>query len=116
VNRPTPEQYAWRIGGDTGISSEAIWHVMTGVSESKRWWSSVPHDPEDFGRCYRLLVLFPEWRGRLSEVAERHPTWIPFVAHWGEMERLYLRDLATGKSDELYELMQRLEGRGAAHA
>lgn len=107
----------WLMGSDVGISSQSIWTVMVcGVPASTRCdflsGYNVPHDPDDFGRCYRLLKAFPEWRKRLSEVAVALPKWKPMVDHWDEMERLYERDLPTGKCHELYELMQWLEDEG----
>ena len=97
----TPEQ--WIVSRDTGLSSETIWAVMMGTQAE---WASIPYDPSDFGRCHRLLEAIPEWRPRLPEVAEVYPEWKPLVDSWDEMTRLYLRDLPTGRSDELYNLMQ----------
>src|SRR6516164_3966881 len=52
----------WLEGVDTGISSETIWRTLTGETPSD---TDVPCDPSDFGRCYRLLKIMPEWRPRL---------------------------------------------------
>jgi len=60
----------WIVAGDTGISSRVIWAVMMGVSLDVMPRVDVPHDPPDFGRCYRLLEVMPEWRDRLGEVAD----------------------------------------------
>jgi len=110
----TPDE--WILCGDTGISSQTIWAVMVGVVNGKnlptRFRFDVPHDPADFGRCFRLLLRFPEWKGRLNEVAEAFPKWRPMVENWGRMSEVYLRDLATGKSRELFDLMVELEEEG----
>jgi hypothetical protein len=83
----------WIAGRDTGISSKTIWSVMMGVEVlGTEAWSlqyDVPLDPDDFGRCYRLLELIPGWRARLGEVADRFPAWRPLVEHWSELEALY---------------------------
>lgn len=104
----------WIIGNDTGISSETIWAVMMGVSNSgtRPFGFDVPHDPSDFGRCYRLLKYIPEWKGRLNEVATCFPKWIPMVREWDKMIAIYERDLESGKSSELFDLMQKLEDEG----
>jgi len=111
-----PEQ--WIIGYDTGTSSKTIWAVMMDAVTGNEPWHTfgVPGDPDDFGRCYRLLVLFPEWRARLNEVAEKFPEWIGLVREWDKLSLLYERDYPTGRSDELYKAMQVLidEGRVAA--
>lgn len=87
----------WIIGGDTGVSSMAIWAVMMdqvepgtqGVSEFLV--HDVPKDAGDFGRCHRLLEFIPEWKRRLHEVGEAIPRWQPFVREWKAMEDLHLK-------------------------
>jgi len=99
----------WILSGDTGISSKAIWCVMMGMRYDEQWrHDNRPSDPSDFGRCYRLLKRYPEWRKRLNEVAVVFPKWKSMVEAWPKMERLYERDLATGKSIELFALMSEL--------
>lgn len=72
----------WLLGNDTGTSSKTILAVMTN-SQSRS--ADIPYDNDDFGRCYRLLRLFPQWRSRLPEVAQRHPAWGPMVTAWDEL-------------------------------
>ena len=78
----TPEQ--WVVGRDTGTSSLTIWAVMTG-NENPHGRNGPPLDPDDFGRCYRLLKLFPAWIPRLPEVAKACPRFAPMIEHWVEM-------------------------------
>ena len=103
----------WIISGDTGASSKTIFAVMVG---SKTVRPDVPHDPSDFGRCYRLLALFPEWRSRLHEVAEKYPMWGPLIGAWDELSALYEYEAAMKTGRELFDRMQVLidEGRVAA--
>lgn len=105
----------WLLGGDTGVSSKTICAVMTG---SKMKGPDVPHDPSDFGRCHRLLILFPEWRARLHEMAEQFPMWGPMVEAWDELTALYEKESTnkSGMAPKLYDRMQALidEGRIAA--
>jgi len=105
----TPEQ--WLRGRDTGISSCTIYAVMMNQRSPMREYN-VPHDPDDFGRCYRLLKLFPSWVVRLPEVAQRFPQWVPFVENWGKLTEMFERKLA--KQDDtpaMYNFMRTLEGR-----
>lgn len=102
----------WFVSHDTGISSETIWSVMT------RWPVSrvgTPSDPSDFGRCHRLLELFPSWRRRLHLVGEKYPAWRPFVREWSDLTALYLRDLPTGSSFDLWEAQERLQIEGGVY-
>ncbi len=105
----TPDQ--WRASDDTGISSLTIWSVMTGRRVASR---AYPRDPDDFGRCHRLLERIPAWRERLPEVAAACPDWAGLVREWPRMTEIYLRDLPTGESAEIYEIMQQLSSRGGA--
>ena len=106
----------WVISGDTGISSKVIWAVMMGVRVDVMRSTGVPHDPPDFGRCYRLLELMPEWRDRMHKVADQRPKWQPFVDHWDELEEMYEACLdesgryegRTEASQAMYERIQDL--------
>jgi hypothetical protein len=99
----------WINSGDTGLSSETIWRVFMSRGSGR---ADVPYDPSDFGRCHRLLKLLPEWRERLDKVAEALPEWGPLVREWSKLEAIYARDLPTGKSLELWKLMERLREEG----
>lgn len=97
----------WYRGNDTGISSEAIMTVMTGKKWSSDFTPDVPRDPSDFGRCYRLLKSFPEFKERLPEVAKKYPEWEPFVQNWDRLTSLYEKDQPR-QSSEMYRLMHGL--------
>ena len=109
----TPE--TWIVGRDTGISSRTIWAVMMHAVPRVHhpFDFNVPQDPADFGRCYRLLHYFPEWRKRLFEVGEKFPEWKPMIREWDILESIFERDAPTGKSDDLFYRLQELikEGR-----
>jgi len=103
----------WILGNDTGTSSKVIWRVMTGTPEFNKFFGhNPPIDPADFGRCHRLLELFPEWKERLPEVVGWYPVWGPMVREWDRMTEIYIRDLESGRSSELYGLMQALRTEG----
>ena len=99
---------AWIIGHDTGVSSKTIWAVMIGGNPDRKntsYWD-IPSDPADFGRCYRLLKLIPEWKKDLNKVAKTFPKWKYFIDNWDKMEAMYLEELPTGRCPKLYEFMQ----------
>lgn len=89
----------WITGNDTGRSSQTIWCVMMGVRPN---YPDIPYDADDFGRCDRLLKKFPEWRGRMKEVAAAHPKWGPIVEVWDKLEKLY----EAKEYRKLYEVIQ----------
>jgi len=91
--------YRWYRGGDSGLSSETIFQVMTGIPVK---WTSTPMDSGDFGRCSRLLDRFPKWRDRLGEVSEQFPEWKLLIDNWSKLELLYEKN----KHNEVYELIK----------
>jgi hypothetical protein len=115
VSEELKKAVAWLLGSDTGVSSKMILSVMVGVEITSHFGADVPQDPADFGRCYRLLFALPEWRVRLSEVAEKYPAWGPLVREWDALTAEYESMKAKGQTrmTMLYEKMQKLidEGR-----
>lgn len=109
--KPTVEgdAMAWLANGDTGTSSLTIWHTLMHSGKTTKY-SDVPYDPDDFGRCYRLLKVMPQWRARLSEVAARYPAWAPLVDAWDELTALYESEAPSGKAPRLYARMRQLRG------
>ena len=94
---------SWVVGNDTGLSSQTIWAAIMGIETHS---PSIPYDPADFGRCWRLLNLCDKETKEkaMQEVAKRHEIWMPFVEHWDELENLFV----TGKNEELYTLLQEI--------
>ena len=108
------EYLEWFAGPDTGVSSKVIWLVMMGmpVQLLGPGLPDPPQDPSDFGRCYRLLNRFPEWRQRLPEVVEKYPRWGPMVREWPKLTEMYEAAVASesGDAPEMFKLMQKLNG------
>ena len=107
----------WIAGGDTGVSSKAIWsHMMTGELPDDPFtaFGTWPSDPDDFGRCYRLLKLMPEWRPRMNEMGKHGRGWAALVPVWEELTAMYEAEIDTtqsrhrGRADRLYARMQEL--------
>ena len=107
-----PDEYdaamAWLKSWDTGMSSETIWRVMMGETPSR---PSIPYDPSDFGRCYRLLKTVPSWRGRMAEMGQ-FKAWKPFVEAWDELTALYEDELkrADGMAPRTYIRLHEVRG------
>ena len=107
---PTPTIANWPESRDVGVSSATIYYAFTGVNSYNDRKHGVPHDPDDFGRCYRLLKLRPDWLGALPTVAIKFPEWKPFVREWPKLTEMYEAALAghPGSAEEMYEFMQKL--------
>lgn len=79
----------WHLHGEHGISSEAIYDRLTYGVTNSRWSSSHPHDPSDFRRCELLLQAVPDFRVRLSEMADVSPAWRALVERWSEIAAVF---------------------------
>jgi hypothetical protein len=69
----------WLLSGDVGASSELIFRKMIGNNLRVGF---VPNDYSDFGRCYRLLKRFPEWKDKLYIVGNESITWGRIIEKW----------------------------------
>ncbi|WP_124485602.1 MULTISPECIES: hypothetical protein [unclassified Burkholderia] len=103
----------WLVSHDTGLSSETMAAIALGTT--KRRGLHAPHDPGDFGRCYRLVKAVPEVRNAFPRIAKMVKPFAGIVREWDALCEIYERDLPTGRSDELYRRIKELRGdEGAA--
>jgi hypothetical protein len=100
-------RHRWLDLGDNGISSETIAAVMCGAPFDHRRHGH-PHDGDDFGRCHRLLCLYPQWRERLDLMRGVSPAWDALVSRWTEIEAAYKADLANREGRACWTLMREI--------
>ncbi|MDE2107158.1 MAG: hypothetical protein KGL39_58675, partial [Patescibacteria group bacterium] len=81
----------WLALDDSGLSSRCIADKMCGAQRNV----DHPHDGQDFGRCERLLALYPEWRARLPEMVTVSPYWAALVPRWAEIVTMWQEDSAA---------------------
>lgn len=87
----TERYQRWKNSEDTGLSSACLGHLMmTGWVAARR---DYPHDPDDLGRCLRLLRIIPEWRPRVMEMAVCGPVWAALAARWDDLEKSMTREV-----------------------
>jgi len=99
----------WWKGPDTGASSKALCRLLAGWADfTEPRCNPAPRDPDDFGRCHRLLRAIPGWRERVGEAA-RMAKWIKIAPAWNELEALYLEELPTGRAPRLFARLQELQ-------
>lgn len=88
---------AWLESDDTGMSSRFMAAMLRTDEEipvpltKEERAAPVPHDPEDFGRCLRLLDAVPHFRKRLDRLEAASGAWGEIVRNWTELEEMYRR-------------------------
>lgn len=99
----------WLTGDDTGASSIFLARCLLGLKDGDVRY---PHDPGDFGRCYRLseIVTTKELEAGLLIAAKRCAHWGAIAKHWLELVALFNEEckLATGRAPRLYQRMKDL--------
>lgn len=100
----------WLFNENTGISSETMAAIALGTKRGDSFGQDAPHDPSDFGRCYRLVLAVPEIIDVFPVIAKSVPKFAGILKHWDELCALYERDLPTGKSTDLYNIIKELRG------
>ena len=82
----------WIVGNDVTPSALQIWMFMAGIGPLIRLrhqpliTRAEPLDEYALGHCMRLLLAVPEWRARISEMAELSFYWDKIVPHWRWLE------------------------------
>lgn len=130
LDQPIQKRVEWWINSskDQHPSSEFIVHVLGDVPWQvfcgKSSYGQIPINTSNFGTCYRLLELIPEWKDKIFGVSNAvalrsytpkgrtvaevpSDTWIPLVEAWEE-----LTDLYTGKNPaKCYKLITNIISR-----
>lgn len=96
----------WSLGNDTGASSKTM--LKAAIRPVKG--GDIPHDPSDFGRCYRLMEAVPELRSRFDLMKLNCPRLAPYLDEWDVLAALYRKgqESGTGKAPELYARLKKL--------
>ena len=95
---------AWLESDDKGLSSKFMAYVlMNGPMAANEY----PHDPSDFGRCYRFLKAVPEARERLDLLRRQSKEWDVMIQNWSRLEALWEEESTskTGMAPKLYAEM-----------
>ena len=108
---------AWKASDDTGMSSKYLAYILSGDWTSAegrdRKTLSYPHDPDDFGRCYRMLRACPEFKissaaDMVVRTEQMEKPWPQLGAAWPELEALYEKELPNGEAPLLYQRMKEI--------
>lgn len=99
---------AWLDSDDTGASSLYMaWCLSAGQFG---YWQgreqpepAYPRDPDDLGRCIRLIEAVPEFGGKIPEMAHRGAHWLAVTTNWDRWVEMYYdeNDDGTLVSEEM---------------
>lgn len=98
----------WLQYGERGISSETMFHYLSGRRIGQR--ESTPSDPDDFRRCYLLLKAVPQWKNDLDKLRPVSEVWNKLVDNWDRLTEMLETAMASPskKATEMYQLMKSL--------
>jgi hypothetical protein len=96
----------WMASDDTGMSSKYLACMIHNPSSGVDF--AYPYDPDDFGRCYRMLRVCPIICSHLEDARTFPEPWPALIEHWVELERLYEEEMPTGTAPKLYARMKEL--------
>lgn len=101
---------AWLDSDDTGSSSLYMaWCLSSGQfgfwQGRKQPEPAYPHDPDDLGRCIRLIEAVPEFGGKIPEMAHRGVQWLAVTTNWTRWVEMY-----DDGDESLYDAMQAAYG------
>lgn len=96
---------AWLRSDDTGLSSRYMASRLSSRNNKEYGW---PHDPDDLGRCIRLLVACPELKNRLSEMESWGQHWKALYSKWDELTSLFNEEFPSGRAPRTYKLMEQI--------
>lgn len=110
----------WIAVGERGSSSDAIFYKLTGIRPHNMSGDTSAHplDPDDLGRCRRLLEQVPELAARIGEMSSVSRKWAVLVAKWDELchtmddESPEWRD-GKGSAPKAYAMMEECLAAGA---
>jgi hypothetical protein len=86
----------WIANGEIGTSSKTMWCAIMGVPCDG---ADVPHDPDDFVRCFKLILGVDGWNTKdiLARVVRAYPWWKPYIDAWDGLCDLCRKMLAASK-------------------
>lgn len=95
---------AWLGSDDTGMSSKYLAAQLSSGKPDTDF--AYPHDPDDFGRCYRMLRVCTDIAGNFQVIPDLPNPWPQLRTAWPELEKLWEEESPSGRCPRLYERLQ----------
>ena len=99
-----------------GVSSRTMWVALMGVARGVNDYNGgfdVPHDWDDFSRCYDLVEYGEVTKDELQKVVEAFPFYKPIIDRWDDLVEAYLSPGGKGVYqilDSVYSEVMGLRG------
>lgn len=83
--------FPWLSSDDVGTSSKFMAWVLS-YNQFRQPEFGYPRDPDDFGRCRRLVLAEPKFTHLTFELREHGPQWKAVAENWDRWVELYDQD------------------------
>lgn len=102
----------WLFMGEVGISSKTMCAAILDqipAGLGKGFDFDVPHDPDDFRRCFLFVQLCRISNKKLQIIKKRIPWYAPIIDNWNELVILYGQESPNNRCPKLYDRLIELE-------
>lgn len=89
---------AWLESDDVGMSSKFMASVLTGKFKAE---FAIPHDPDDLGRCIRMVKAMPELEGLIHLMCDHGVMWKAVANNWERWNEMYQAERWENLYDEM---------------
>lgn len=106
----------WIGTHNVGVSSRTMWVALMYpqcVNGNNCWDYDIPHDADDFSRCYHLSKFAGLSLDDLRKVAKVFPYWTPIIDEWANLVSAYVGmcyDRVFNILQEKYDEVMKLKG------
>lgn len=88
----------WLASDDVGMSSKFMASILTGQFSAE---FAIPHDPDDLGRCIRMIQAIPELKGTIHLMCSHGTMWTAVANNWERWSEMYQAERWENLYDEM---------------
>lgn len=89
---------AWLASDDVGMSSKFMTSVLSGQFRAE---FAIPHDPDDLGRCIRMIQAMPGLKGSTHLMCGHGVMWSAVANNWERWSEMYNAEQWEALYDEM---------------
>ena len=88
----------WLGSDDVGMSSKFMASVLTGQFKAE---FAIPYDPDDLGRCIRMIQAIPELKDQIHLMCSHGTMWTAVANNWERWSDMYQESRWENLYDEM---------------